>query len=62
MFAKRKIVLCFIWEENLSTTYIHVGTPCNPFPLSMNQTNVQSVIQNSEMFLSFRDISLLFLL
>jgi len=40
-----------------NSTHIHVGTPCNPFPLSMNQTMEQSVIQNNLL----RDIFLIIL-
>lgn len=36
-------------------TYIHDGTPCNPFPLSTNQTSVQIVIQNSLLRDIFQD-------
>jgi hypothetical protein len=35
-------------DRKISSTHIHVGTPCNPFPLRTNQqTSVQSVIQNN---------------
>lgn len=39
-------------QDRICFTHIHDGTPCNPLPLSTNQTSVQSVIQN----IWFRDI------
>lgn len=51
-----KIVEKNYYKKLFFNNYIHVGTPCNPFPLSMNQNNVQSVIQKSEKFLLFLDI------
>lgn len=44
-------------EKKVSSTHIHVGTPCNPFPLrKKQQTSVKSVIQNNllrDIFLHF---------